>query len=140
MALAKLRTCCRCWRVRVARWFVLHHPSHTVPIWYENLVEWQENCRWSMLNTYFLFQIHPCDAFLPIAERYQLSSKIDRWVINAVYDYFVENIDKIKGIDTISINLSGHSLTDNELEKFIIDKLTDSKLPAKNICVLQTIR
>jgi len=73
-------------------------------------------------------------SFLPIAERYQLSSKIDRWVINAVYDYFVENIDKIKGIDTISINLSGHSLTDNELEKFIIDKLTDSKLPAKNIC------
>lgn len=73
-------------------------------------------------------------SFLPIAERYQLSSKIDHWVINATYDYFVENNDQIKNIDTISINLSGHSLTDNELEKFIINKLTDSKLPPENIC------
>lgn len=73
-------------------------------------------------------------SFLPIAERYQLSSKIDRWVINAVYDYFVKHNDQIDTIDTISINLSGHSLTDNELEKFIINKLSDGKLPPEKIC------
>ena len=73
-------------------------------------------------------------SFLPIAERYQLSSKIDRWVINAVYDYFVKHNDQIDTIDTISINLLKHSLTDNELEKFIINKLSDGKLPPEKIC------
>lgn len=73
-------------------------------------------------------------SFLPIAERYQLSSKIDHWVINAVYDYLSENNDQVKHIDTISINLSGHSLTDDELEKFIINRLKDSELSPEHIC------
>ncbi|WP_426359005.1 putative bifunctional diguanylate cyclase/phosphodiesterase [Pseudocolwellia sp. HL-MZ19] len=73
-------------------------------------------------------------SFFPIAERYKLSSKIDLWVINAVYDYFVEHSDQVKDIATISINLSGHSLTDNELESFIINKFTHSKLPADKFC------
>ena len=73
-------------------------------------------------------------SFLPIAERYQLTSKIDLWVINAVYDYFVKHDDQLNTIDTISINLSGHSLTDNELEKFIINKLSDGKLPPEKVC------
>jgi diguanylate cyclase (GGDEF)-like protein len=73
-------------------------------------------------------------SFFPIAERYQLSSKIDRWVLNAVYEYFDLHNDQIDTIDTVSINLSGHSLTDNDLEKFIIDKISESKLPPEKVC------
>jgi len=73
-------------------------------------------------------------SFFPIAERYKLSSKIDLWVINATYDYFVEHNEKVNDIATISINLSGLSLTDNELESFIINKFTNSKLPAEKFC------
>jgi len=73
-------------------------------------------------------------SFLPIAERYQLSSKIDLWVVNAVYEYYTKNSDQVEYIDTVSINLSGHSLTDNNLEKFIINKLATSKLPPEKVC------
>ncbi|WP_028868258.1 putative bifunctional diguanylate cyclase/phosphodiesterase [Psychromonas arctica] len=73
-------------------------------------------------------------SFLPVAERYQLTGKIDRWVINAVCDHFMVRAEELKSIKTIAINLSGHSLTDNELETFIINKLTQSQIPANKIC------
>ena len=72
--------------------------------------------------------------FLPVAERYQLTGKIDRWVINAVCDHFMARTEELKSIKTIAINLSGHSLTDNDLETFIINKLTLSQIPANKIC------
>ncbi len=73
-------------------------------------------------------------SFLPIAERYQLSSQIDLWVINTVYDYFAENNEQLNDIDTISINLSGLSLTDSKLESCIMNKLTKSKVIAEKLC------
>ena len=73
-------------------------------------------------------------SFFPIAERYQLSSKIDRWVVNAVCEHFIEYQTQLADIDTIAINLSGHSLIDNELEQFIIERLTDSHIPPEKIC------
>jgi diguanylate cyclase (GGDEF)-like protein len=72
--------------------------------------------------------------FLPVAERYLLTSKIDRWVINAVCEYFMSHHEQFETIETIAINLSGHSLTDNELEHFIIDKLTHCSIPAEKVC------
>jgi diguanylate cyclase (GGDEF)-like protein len=73
-------------------------------------------------------------SFLPIAERYQLSSKIDRWVINATCDHFVKHKDQIESIETIAINLSGHSLIDKDLESFIIQKLKETQLPPAIFC------
>lgn len=73
-------------------------------------------------------------AFFPIAERYQLSSKIDRWVINAVYEHFKSNPKQLDELDTVAINLSSHSLTDNDLENFITTKLLSNHLPPKKIC------
>ncbi|MGB2741301.1 MAG: EAL domain-containing protein [Cognaticolwellia sp.] len=72
--------------------------------------------------------------FLPIAERYQLSSKIDRWVIKAVCEYFCIHSAKLLDIDTIAINLSGYSLNDDELENFIIETLKNGPIPPEKIC------
>ena len=72
--------------------------------------------------------------FLPVAERYLLTSKIDRWVINAVCEHFMSHHEQLASIQMIAINLSGHSLTDNDLEAFIIDKLTHYLIPANKIC------
>ena len=70
-------------------------------------------------------------SFLPTAERYHLTSKIDCWVINAVSEHFLEHKSQLVGIDKITINLSEHSLTDNKLEKFIIEKLSNGHLPSE---------
>ncbi|MDX2368394.1 MAG: EAL domain-containing protein [Colwellia sp.] len=79
-------------------------------------------------------QIVSPSSFFPIAERYQLSSKIDCWVVNAVCEHFIAHNSQLADIETIAINLSGHSFVDNELEKFIIEKLTDGQLPPEKIC------
>ena len=43
-------------------------------------------------------------SFLPTAERYHLTSKIDCWVVNAVYEYFTLHKSQLEGIDKIAIN------------------------------------
>lgn len=73
-------------------------------------------------------------SFFPIAERYQLSSQIDRWVVNAVCEHFVQHHQQLVNIDTIAINLSGHSLIDTDLELFISEKLTNNPSLAEKIC------
>ena len=72
-------------------------------------------------------------SFLPTAERYHLTSKIDCWVVNAVYEYFTLHKSQLEGIDKIAINLSGHSLSDNKLEKFIIQKLSEGDIPPEKL-------
>jgi diguanylate cyclase (GGDEF)-like protein len=72
--------------------------------------------------------------FLPVAERYLLTSKIDRWVINAVCEHYMLYPEQLECIETIAINLSGHSLTDNELEHFIIDKFSNNLILSNKIC------
>lgn len=73
-------------------------------------------------------------SFLPIAERYHLSSKIDLWVIKTIFEYYTEHNDKMTDIDTISINLSSHSLTDKTLQSYIISTFSNNKLPADKFC------
>lgn len=73
-------------------------------------------------------------SFFPIAERYQLCSQIDRWVINALCDHFVQHHEQLVNIDTIAINLTGHSLIDSDLEHFIIESLTNNLVLAEKIC------
>lgn len=73
-------------------------------------------------------------SFLPIAERYRLTSKIDTWVINALFEHFNSRKDQLNNIQTISINLSGHSMNDGELERFIIETIENGCIPAHKLC------
>lgn len=72
-------------------------------------------------------------SFLPTAERYHLTSKIDCWVVNAVYEHFHLHKSQLADLDRIAINLSGHSLTDDKLEKFIIEKIASGHIPPEKI-------
>jgi hypothetical protein len=50
-------------------------------------------------------------AFFPAAERYDLSTKIDRWVFESTYAWLEKRPGKSKRLTFCSINLSGHSLS-----------------------------
>jgi diguanylate cyclase (GGDEF)-like protein/PAS domain S-box-containing protein len=63
-------------------------------------------------------QIVPPGAFLPAAERYNLVSRIDRWVINRTLRWFSRHPEKYKRLKLCSMNLSGQSLCD---EDFLAD-------------------
>jgi diguanylate cyclase (GGDEF)-like protein/PAS domain S-box-containing protein len=76
----------------------------------------------------------PPGAFLPAAERYNLISKIDHWVIEAVFDLLESNPTFLKQVDFCSINLSGQSLTDMSFQDHVIKKFTSSTIPPEKIC------
>ena len=74
------------------------------------------------------------NAFLPAAERYQLSPRIDCWVIRNVFDYFIKHPERLERLSLCFINLSGLSLNDQKLLTFIEDQFKQSKLSAHKIC------
>ncbi|MDJ0938894.1 MAG: EAL domain-containing protein [Woeseiaceae bacterium] len=74
------------------------------------------------------------DQFIPAAERYNLMSTLDRWVIHKSLS---ELADRNKDGDaryTIAINLSGTSLSEDRFLDFVIKELKSQKLPNGAIC------
>jgi len=76
----------------------------------------------------------PPGAFLPAAERYNLSSLIDRWVVTNTLAWFAENPKALEGVAVCSINLSAQSLIDPEFLSFVCNALRASPLQAKKLC------
>jgi diguanylate cyclase (GGDEF)-like protein/PAS domain S-box-containing protein len=74
------------------------------------------------------------DAFLPAAERYQLSTKIDRWVIHNVFNFFTVHPERTKRLSLCSINLSGSSLSDPNLLSFIENQFIQTDMPSEKVC------
>ncbi|MDD1612303.1 MAG: EAL domain-containing protein, partial [Methylococcaceae bacterium] len=74
------------------------------------------------------------NAFLPAAERYQLTTKIDRWVIRNVFDYFTGHRKRLERLSLCSINLSGSSLTDPNLLGYIESEFVRTAMPPSKVC------
>lgn len=58
--------------------------------------------------------------FLAAAEHYCISPQLDRWVIRNTAAWLANNLDKLQRLSMCSINLSGHSLGDDEILRFIM--------------------
>jgi diguanylate cyclase (GGDEF)-like protein/PAS domain S-box-containing protein len=75
------------------------------------------------------------DQFIPAAERYNLMSKLDRWVIHEALTQLADrNTDSDAARFTIAINLSGTSLSEDRFLEYVIDELQKHKLPAGAVC------
>jgi EAL domain-containing protein (putative c-di-GMP-specific phosphodiesterase class I) len=72
--------------------------------------------------------------FLPAAERYHLTPKIDCWVIRKCVEKLSENPAQLAKLSLCSINLSGHSLGSDEVLNCIIDSFASSPIAPNNIC------
>lgn len=76
----------------------------------------------------------PPGAFLPAAERYNLSPKIDRWVVQATFDWLIREPDRLEKVSCCSINLSGNSLGEDNFADFVVSELERRSIPAHKIC------
>ncbi|MEI7297933.1 EAL domain-containing protein [Paraburkholderia tropica] len=72
--------------------------------------------------------------FLPAAERFNLASKIDRWVVRSVFRILNDHADNCDKISTISINLSGNSISDPEFTEFLSQEIRIAKFKTGIIC------
>jgi diguanylate cyclase (GGDEF)-like protein len=64
--------------------------------------------------------------FLPAAEKYNLMTSIDRWVIARSLLWLAEHSHAHGQCITLSINLSGQSIGSPDMLKFIIDKMEET--------------
>ena len=62
-------------------------------------------------------------AFLPAAERFNLMTRIDKWVLDRTFD-ILESMSDLSKIDMLGINVSGKSLGDRGFHRYVLEKLT----------------
>lgn len=74
-------------------------------------------------------------SFIPAAERYNLMPAIDRWVVENTFRFLSANMGKLYNrLDKCCINLSGQSLSDDRFMSFIIEQISNSKIPPPMLC------
>lgn len=73
-------------------------------------------------------------AFLPAAERYGFSNKLDRWVIRFAFDWLQNHSQQLDRLAICSINLSGHSLGEDTFLEDLVTLVKQSQIPAHKIC------
>lgn len=72
-------------------------------------------------------------AFMSSAERYQLASRVDRWVLRHVLRTLGNS--GAAGIERIAVNCSGQSVGDRAFHDFAIGAIRDSGLPPEVLCI-----
>ncbi len=70
-------------------------------------------------------QLIPPGAFLPAAERFDLYSRIDRWVLRSAVEK-IRQQSCLSCLENISINLSGRSIGDREFHREALDILSQA--------------
>lgn len=74
------------------------------------------------------------DQFIPAAERYNLMSTLDRWVIHKALTELADRQSEGDARYTLAINLSGTSLSEDRFLEFVIQELGRQTLPKGAIC------
>jgi diguanylate cyclase (GGDEF)-like protein/PAS domain S-box-containing protein len=72
--------------------------------------------------------------FLPAAERYNLMTRIDRWVVGSVIAWLKANPAELDALGICSVNLSGQSLSHTDLLDFIYEQVRQANLPCGVLC------
>ncbi len=71
--------------------------------------------------------------FLPVAERFRLLGRIDRWVVAAAVRWLAEE-PQVADVELCSVNVSSASLADGQFLRDVIEILDRSELAAERLC------
>ncbi|MDZ7747905.1 MAG: EAL domain-containing protein [Halofilum sp. (in: g-proteobacteria)] len=73
-------------------------------------------------------------AFLAAAERFSLAVGIDRWVVDNAFRWFAERARRRQDPMLCSINLSGHSLSDEGFLDYVIAQFDELLIDPSQVC------
>ncbi|MFB2934706.1 EAL domain-containing protein [Aerosakkonemataceae cyanobacterium BLCC-F154] len=79
-------------------------------------------------------EIIPPMAFLPAAERYDLITLIDRWVIDTVFEILHQQNQEVESHYLYAINLSASSVKDEGLVDFLKAQLDTYQILPQSVC------
>jgi len=72
--------------------------------------------------------------FLASAERYQLMSHIDRWVVQATLTALASGVLRLPDNRSCGINLSGQTLGDDDFLEFVVEALDHTGVEPSQLC------
>lgn len=72
--------------------------------------------------------------FIPAAERYNLMSSIDRWVVTETLQWLHRQKGALGQLEMCAINLSGQSVGDEQFLNFLLRQLDEHALPEGLLC------
>ncbi len=70
---------------------------------------------------------------LKAAEQFDMATRVDKWVINAIFNWLKNNQVHCKELSLCSINLSGASIGDSTFLAYLQNKLKDKDIPTDKI-------
>ena len=79
-------------------------------------------------------EVIPPDSFLAVAERYNLSTRLDRWVIEYAFNWLVDNPSHLKQLSQCAINLSGLSLGNDDFLTYLVQQFKETAIAPEKIC------
>ncbi|HTJ91613.1 MAG TPA: EAL domain-containing protein [Pararobbsia sp.] len=79
-------------------------------------------------------RIIPPGAFFPAAERFQMATRIDRWVVYEVFSWMTSHPDELRNVSTISVNLSGLSIGDRDFRQYMLELLATTQFDRAKLC------
>ena len=77
---------------------------------------------------------HGPEAFMPAAERFGLSGSLDRWVVREALSTLARHPEHVERLTRCHVNLSAHSLSDEEFRTFLEAALDASGVPCEKLC------
>lgn len=72
--------------------------------------------------------------FIPVAEKFGLTKKLDAWMVDAVFYHLTENPQFLKNLKVMSINLSILSIVDEKFLRTIQQLFDIYDIPKQKIC------
>ncbi len=72
--------------------------------------------------------------FFPAAERYNLATNIDQWVVCKAFSWIASLPEQHNSIQQFGINLSGHSLSEPTFLDFVVDEIKTKHIETHKIC------
>lgn len=79
-------------------------------------------------------ELIPPGAFLSSAERYNIVSKIDRWVVETALEKLSSPEINLDLLGQCNINLSGQSLGNRDFSRFLFKAISESEVPSSILC------
>ncbi len=76
----------------------------------------------------------PSSLFLPVAEHYNLATRLDQWMVTTTFEWLAGNPDQVEKLSFCTINLSGKTLGNDEFIQFVLDRLDATGIPADKVC------
>lgn len=73
-------------------------------------------------------------SFISSAERYGFMTLVDRWVVREAFRWISQLMDAQKVIPSLSINLSGMSVTDDDFMDYLFEQISEYGVGTSRIC------